>query len=164
VTPECLLSRPAGPTTRNDEGGQIVTPNSLEALDRIVDVDDRFESEWRRGLRPRIEAFLDEPPPACRAELLQELLRIELQLRREKGEYPRATEYAGGSRSIVSGSMRRSRTDWTSPDRALPMSLRQASRRCRPSPATGSSDFWALEVSARCGWPRTRTSSIARWP
>jgi serine/threonine protein kinase len=72
-----------------------VTPNSLEALDWIVDVADQFESAWRWGLHPRIEAFLDKGPPAYRAELLQELLRIELQLRREKGEYPRATEYAG---------------------------------------------------------------------
>jgi serine/threonine protein kinase len=71
-----------------------MTPNSLEALGRIVDVADRFESAWRHGLHPRIEAFLDDGPPTDRGELLQELLRIELQLRRGRGETPRAEEYA----------------------------------------------------------------------
>jgi serine/threonine protein kinase len=72
-----------------------MTLNSLGALDRIVEIADRFESAWRRGLRPRIEAFLDEGPPAHRAELLHDLLRIELELRRERGESPHLDEYAG---------------------------------------------------------------------
>jgi serine/threonine protein kinase len=72
-----------------------MTLNSLGALDCIVEIADRFESAWRQGLRPRIEAFLDEGPPAHRAELLHDLLRIELELRRERGESPDVDEYAG---------------------------------------------------------------------
>jgi serine/threonine protein kinase len=71
-----------------------MTVNSLEALDRIVEIADRFESAWRGGLRPRIEAFLDAGPPAHRAELLHDLLRIELELRRDRGESPSVDEYA----------------------------------------------------------------------
>jgi serine/threonine protein kinase len=70
-----------------------MTSNTLGALDRIVEIADRFESAWRRGLRPCIEAFLDEGPPAHRSALLYELIRIELELRRELGESPRVDEY-----------------------------------------------------------------------
>ncbi len=71
-----------------------MTLNSLGVLDRIVEIADRFEAAWRRGLRPRIEAFLDNAPPAHRAESLHNLLRIEVEIRRELGESPRADEYA----------------------------------------------------------------------
>src|SRR5690348_16304251 len=76
-----------------DEGDSTMTPNTLGALDRIVEIADQFESAWRRGLRPCIEAFLDEGPPAHRSALLYELIRIELELRRELGESPRVDEY-----------------------------------------------------------------------
>jgi serine/threonine protein kinase len=71
-----------------------MTPDSFEAVDRIVLIADRFESAWRRGLRPRIESFLDDAPQAHRAELLHNLLRLEVLIRREAGESPRTDEYA----------------------------------------------------------------------
>ncbi len=72
-----------------------MTPDSLGALDRIVQIADRFESAWRLGLRPRIEAFLDDAPPALRADLLPSLLGIELEIRRGRGDSPRREEYEG---------------------------------------------------------------------
>ena len=33
--------------------------DSLDGLEQIVEIADRFESAWRQGLRPRIEDFLD---------------------------------------------------------------------------------------------------------
>ena len=72
-----------------------MTPDSLGALDRIVQLADRFESAWRRGLRPRIETVLDDGPPALRADLLHGLLGIELEIRRQRGDSPRLEEYEG---------------------------------------------------------------------
>ncbi len=83
------------PMTGDHDGGSMMTEIAAETLDQIVEIADRFESEWRRGGRPRLEEFLDRAPPAHRAETLHSLLRIELDARRELGESPRADEYAG---------------------------------------------------------------------
>jgi serine/threonine protein kinase len=66
---------------------------SLEELKRIEDVLDRFESGWRRGVRPRIEEFAAELAGPLRGELVRQLLPVEIQLRRERGETPSAVEY-----------------------------------------------------------------------
>ena len=50
-------------------------------------------SEWREGLSPRIEAYLDGGEPAVRDRLLRELILIEVELRMERGETPEAEEY-----------------------------------------------------------------------
>jgi serine/threonine protein kinase len=54
---------------------------------------DRFERGWKNTLRPRIEDFLAEVDDDHRARLLEELLRVELELRRRDGEKPAAEEY-----------------------------------------------------------------------
>ena len=54
---------------------------------------DRFEDAWKRGERPRIEDYLGAeagPPPA---DLLRELLRLELYYRARRGESPARDEY-----------------------------------------------------------------------
>jgi WD40 repeat protein/tRNA A-37 threonylcarbamoyl transferase component Bud32 len=60
---------------------------------RINDVADRFERAWKTGSRPRIEDFLAEAEPGLREAFLEELLRVELELRRRAGEDPTAEEY-----------------------------------------------------------------------
>jgi len=65
----------------------------LDALERIADIADRFESAWRKGQRPRIEEFLDAGPDPHRPELLCHLVGIELEIRLQKGERPRREEY-----------------------------------------------------------------------
>jgi serine/threonine-protein kinase len=60
---------------------------------RINDAADRFEVAWRTGLRPGIEDYLTEAEPVLRAALLEELLRVELELRRHDGEDPGPEEY-----------------------------------------------------------------------
>ncbi|HZW30137.1 MAG TPA: serine/threonine-protein kinase, partial [Isosphaeraceae bacterium] len=67
--------------------------NSPSGLEQVVEIAERFEAAWREGLRPRIEEFLDSAPAALRAELLHDLLSIELDLRRQGGESPRSEEY-----------------------------------------------------------------------
>jgi hypothetical protein len=54
---------------------------------------DRFERAWKQGPRPRIEDYLGEAEPGVRAALLEELLRVELELRRSCEEDPAPAEY-----------------------------------------------------------------------
>ena len=55
---------------------------------------DRFERAWKQGTRPRIEDYLTEVDESQRPALLEELLRVELELRRRDGEEPGAADYA----------------------------------------------------------------------
>jgi hypothetical protein len=53
----------------------------------------RFERAWKEGSRPRIEDYLSEAAEVNRAPLLDELLRVETELRRRGGERPTVEEY-----------------------------------------------------------------------
>ena len=53
----------------------------------------RFERAWKAGPRPRIEDYLAELEESKRARLLDELLRVEIELRRHDGEQPSREEY-----------------------------------------------------------------------
>ncbi len=68
---------------------------SCALLERIVSLCDQFEQSWRAGDRPRIEAFLTEidNPDA----LLERLLLLELDLRKEAGELISPEDYRTGS-------------------------------------------------------------------
>jgi WD40 repeat protein/tRNA A-37 threonylcarbamoyl transferase component Bud32 len=61
---------------------------------RINDAADRFERAWRTGPRPKIEDYLAEAEPDLRGALLEELLRVERELRRREGEAPDPDEYS----------------------------------------------------------------------
>ncbi|MCA9213222.1 MAG: protein kinase, partial [Planctomycetales bacterium] len=64
------------------------------SLDAMIDrLSDRFEAAWRNGENPRIEDYLTELQGQGRAELIRELLQIELQLRVAAGPRPTAEEY-----------------------------------------------------------------------
>lgn len=54
---------------------------------------ERYESAWREGCRPRIEDTLAGVPQPGRAALFRELLLLELELRRVRGEHPGPREY-----------------------------------------------------------------------
>lgn len=53
----------------------------------------RFEADWRAGGVPRIESYLAGANLRIRADLLKELLALELELRSESGEGPTARDY-----------------------------------------------------------------------
>ncbi len=60
----------------------------------IDEAADRFEHEWTGGpQRPLIEDFLAEAGAGRRAQLLEELVRVERELRRAAGERPTPEEY-----------------------------------------------------------------------
>jgi superkiller protein 3 len=54
---------------------------------------ERFERAWKKGPRPRIEDYLMEVPESQWPPLLQELMRVEGELRAQAGEEPNAEEY-----------------------------------------------------------------------
>src|SRR5262249_39170488 len=60
----------------------------------INDAADCFERDWKGGLLPLIENYLAEVHESRRPALLEELLRVELELRRSAGEDPAPGEYA----------------------------------------------------------------------
>jgi eukaryotic-like serine/threonine-protein kinase len=66
---------------------------SLEALRRHDRLCDEFEAQWRAGQKPLIDKHLVAVPFDERTALLQMLLLVELDLRRELGENPTADEY-----------------------------------------------------------------------
>ncbi|MGO9921901.1 MAG: serine/threonine protein kinase [Isosphaeraceae bacterium] len=68
-------------------GTPTVDPSVIEAAAR------RFRAAWKRGLRPRIEDFLAEVGESSWPTLLQELIRVESDLRRRAGETTSAEEY-----------------------------------------------------------------------
>jgi serine/threonine protein kinase/tetratricopeptide (TPR) repeat protein len=60
---------------------------------RVDGVCQRFEAEWRAGHGPRIEDFLAQADPPQRVALFQELLALELELRRGGGDRPDPLDY-----------------------------------------------------------------------
>ena len=54
---------------------------------------ERFERAWKEGPRPGIEDYLNEVEEPQRPRLLDELLRLEIELRRNVGEQPTSDEY-----------------------------------------------------------------------
>ncbi len=68
-------------------------PLELSRLRSVNAVCERFEDEWRKGRQPNIESFLGEAADVERSVLLGELIALEIELRRERGETPRQAEY-----------------------------------------------------------------------
>jgi len=65
----------------------------LQRAQRVDRVCDRFETVWKVGPRPRIDDFLTEVPPSQWLDLLRELLSLDLEYRRQRGESPTIAEY-----------------------------------------------------------------------
>jgi eukaryotic-like serine/threonine-protein kinase len=66
---------------------------SLFEAELVDQTCERFETAWRSGDWPCIEGYLDAVPESCRATLLNELIKLELELRRKVGEVPTPDEY-----------------------------------------------------------------------
>ncbi len=65
----------------------------LEVARRLDPICDRFEEDWLAGRRPQLEQYLDWVPQADRSALLRELLALELDYRRHRGEHAEIEEY-----------------------------------------------------------------------
>jgi serine/threonine protein kinase len=62
---------------------------------RVDEACDRFEQAWKDGQEPRIEDYLANVPEPTRALLVRELLELDVELRCNGGERPKAEEYHG---------------------------------------------------------------------
>jgi serine/threonine protein kinase/tetratricopeptide (TPR) repeat protein len=62
---------------------------------RVDAICNRFEQAWKEGRPPVLEDYLAEAPEAERAALLRELLPLEAEYRRRRGEEPRPADYGG---------------------------------------------------------------------
>ena len=67
--------------------------SALARARRVDQACERYESEWRKGTQPRLECFVDAVCPEDRLALCNELLPLDIELRRERGERPCPTEY-----------------------------------------------------------------------
>jgi serine/threonine-protein kinase len=77
-------------------GEDVREPPSAEGLARARRVNhacEQFEIHWRRGNCPRIEDLLADAEPGDRRTLFSELLALEVELRREAGEFPCFADY-----------------------------------------------------------------------
>jgi WD40 repeat protein len=68
-----------------------LSPAAVRQLDHLCD---RFEAAWKGGGRPSLEDFLRQPEEPLRPALLRELLWLEQDYRRRRGEEPTPAEYA----------------------------------------------------------------------
>ncbi len=66
---------------------------SLDAARRIDQRCAQFEARLRQGEQPAIEGFLDLPSRPERRASLRELLVLELEYRRQRGEQPNLADY-----------------------------------------------------------------------
>ncbi len=75
-----------------------VSENELPVADllHIDDACDRFEAAWRNGQEPELARFLADASAQARPRLLRELLAIELEFRRDRGERPEPEAYRAG--------------------------------------------------------------------
>ena len=69
------------------------TTSSLEQARRLHSICEKFECRWRGGDRARIEDLMSRVEPGDQPALLEELLILEIELRRAVGESPSLTEY-----------------------------------------------------------------------
>ncbi|MFO0903682.1 MAG: serine/threonine-protein kinase [Pirellulales bacterium] len=60
---------------------------------RIDEICDQFVQAWREGKPPRIEDYLQQAPTSAHDELLEAILREEIQMRRAAGDFVRAEDY-----------------------------------------------------------------------
>jgi hypothetical protein len=74
------------PSPRTDES------RGLAAARRIDAIANRFEDAWKSGQRPAIEGFLADVPDSDHAALLRELITLDIDYRRRRGEVPHTTQ------------------------------------------------------------------------
>jgi tRNA A-37 threonylcarbamoyl transferase component Bud32 len=76
-----------------DMNSTVDDPLGQSALQRIDGVCERFEDAWQAGQRPRIEDYLGDTAGPERARLLRELIALDIDYRRQRGEKPEARDY-----------------------------------------------------------------------
>ncbi len=100
---------------------------------------ERFERAWKDGQQPRIEEFLIKVPEPQWPALLQELIRVEGELRRRAGEEPSAEEYRRRfpeHENVITAVFESALAATTTSERAQPIGATRA--RSASDPSAGS--------------------------
>jgi hypothetical protein len=85
---------------------------------RICGACEEFERRWIKGETPRIEDYLEAAAPEDRPQLLEDLLRIELEWRPPAGDRPTWVEYArqfSGEADLTRATVAALCVNWRSP-------------------------------------------------
>jgi WD40 repeat protein/serine/threonine protein kinase/tetratricopeptide (TPR) repeat protein len=99
---------------------------------RIDKVCNKFEAQWKAGAQPRIETCIDEFPKSERPALLLELIALEIEFRRKRGENLSPGEYHArfpGYRESVDAAFhesavsREARPKWSKPQAGVDRNL-----------------------------------------
>lgn len=77
----------------SDSESALPSDLSPSHVKRLIRICDRFEADWRAGLRPRISEIVGDLPEPDQSGVLRMLLGLELRLRRELGERPTPSDY-----------------------------------------------------------------------
>ncbi len=77
----------------NNNNSALSFNRSPSWVERLVQICDRFEADWRAGLRPRISEIVRDLAEPEQSGVLRMLLALELRLRRERGERPTRADY-----------------------------------------------------------------------
>src|SRR3954470_12738543 len=72
------------------EGGHPLPRSAGRHVDRVCD---QFEEAWLAGQQPPVEEYLGDTPEPERSALLRELLILDLDYRRRRGQRPTPEEY-----------------------------------------------------------------------
>ncbi len=90
----------SSPSNRNDrdatgdyEPVDVDSGSNRSSFDSVLSTCSAFAEEWQHGSNPSIRNYLDRVAPDSRPPLLRNLLAIELEHRRERGEQPTLDEY-----------------------------------------------------------------------
>jgi tetratricopeptide (TPR) repeat protein len=113
-----------------------------------------FEAAWKNGGRPRIEDYLTTVLENERAELLGELLALELAYRRARGEEPASTEYKlrlAAYADCIEEAFR------TLDQRPMAMPLSKVESPFQAGSAAGD----VAEATARCGPPAVPDTKVS---
>src|SRR4051794_16931520 len=65
-------------------------PGEVRRIERLCD---RFESAWKAGQRPRLQAYIGHAREPLRGTLLRHLVALDWEYRLRSGEQPRAVDY-----------------------------------------------------------------------
>jgi serine/threonine-protein kinase len=152
-TPSSLHLRHDRVATRDPHSGLISSQSQpLAGALRIDAACEEFESAWRQDLAPRIEAFVESEPPPVRAELLYELVALEVELRRGAGEVPALSEYQQRFPADSDVVARAFGESWPDHFETTPSSAYATHRTdCVAPPSTRFGDYELLEELARGG-------------
>jgi serine/threonine-protein kinase len=135
-----------------------LSPSLMQRVDQVCD---QFEAAWRNGPRPRIEDYLANTQGPDRLAVLRELILLEIDYRRMRGETCRPQDYHARFPELDPAWLAQA---VAAPNRAPPtrpggkqpptrVPRPPPARHRRPPTAICSSAFWRSKWTSSAGTP-----------